>query len=162
MVRTFALIAVTVLAGVLVYSSIHVSEDANSPQRGSAAVPDSAETSYGPVVLSGFTCSTKEVAQLKRLAPVDTVGQLQEDAEALEAKQRELDDLKTQIDILPTTNFSGPSQLDYRLHMVDQYNTLLGSYQNDSAELNRRKNAFNAQADAYQHFLELHCKRTEE
>jgi hypothetical protein len=66
------------------------------------------------VTIGQFVCSGKDAAQVKRLTPIDTLGQLQSDTEALDAEEHELDDLKTQIVVAPTTYLPGPSDMDYR------------------------------------------------
>ena len=113
----------------------------------------------GPeVVFAQYVCSALDGLQVKRLTPIDTLGQLQSDSEALDAKQIELDDLKTQIVVAPTTYLPGPSDMDYRKQMVDQYNALLASYRTDEAALKQRTDTFNSQTLARKKYLQQHCR----
>ena len=111
------------------------------------------------VMIGQFVCSGKDAAQIKRLTPIDTLGQLQSDTEALDAEEHELDDLKTQIVVAPTTYLPGPSDLDYRKQLVDRYNTLLASYRNDAAALKQRTDTFNSQTMAHNSYVQQHCQR---
>lgn len=117
-----------------------------------------ASLSGSDVIFAQYICSARDALQVKRLTPVDTLGQLQSDSEALDAKQIELDDLKTQIVVAPTTYLSGPSDMDYRKQMVDQYNALLASYRTDEAALKQRTDTFNLQTLARKNYLQEHCR----
>lgn len=116
----------------------------------------------GPVRLGQFVCSAKDAAQVKSLTPIDSMGQLQSDNEALEAQERELNELKTQIDIISTNDLAAANQLDYRRQMVDKYNSSLDAYQRDGAALKQRIDTYNLQIEAHDTYLAQHCKRDEQ
>jgi hypothetical protein len=113
----------------------------------------------GPdVMFAQYVCSAQDAVQVKRLTPIDTLAQLQSDSDSLNAKQIQLEDLKTQIVVAPTAYLAGPSDMDYRKQLVDQYNALLASYRTDEGALKQRTETFNSQTLARKKYLQQHCR----
>jgi hypothetical protein len=111
----------------------------------------------GEVTIGQFRCSAKAATEVKRLTPIETQGQLESDKEALDARGRELAQLQVQIEATPVDDFSSSSALAYRDQMIDQYNTMQGTYESDAAALKQRIDTYNSQIEAHDSYLAQHC-----
>jgi hypothetical protein len=161
---------ITIAAGIALIGSylLRTSTSSNVSRHSIAerASPELTQTGSGltqtrsaEMTIGEFKCSAKDSAEVKRLTPIDTQGQLESDKEALEAQGRELADLQVQIEATPTNEFSSSSDVGYHNQMVDQYNLLQSTYESDATALKQRVDAFTPQMEVRDSYLEQHCAK---
>jgi hypothetical protein len=121
--------------------------------------PEPSQTEPKNVTIGRFKCSAKDSAEVKRLTPLDTQGQLETDKADLQAKGRELAALQVQIEAAPSNGVAGQDESDPHNQMADQYNLLQGTYESDATALKQRIDTFNSQTEAHDAYLEHHCVR---
>jgi hypothetical protein len=78
---------------------------------------------------------------------------------AMERRSSELSILRTRIESSSVNSYSSQMAINQYNGLVDQYNSLLTSYQADSAGLKMKINQFNAQVSSYNSYLTSNCSR---
>ncbi len=73
--------------------------------------PEPSQTEPKNVTIGRFKCSAKDSAEVKRLTPLDTQGQLETDKADLQAKGRELAALQVQIEAAPSNGVAGQDRI---------------------------------------------------
>lgn len=140
------------------------SSNGSSTQQFSGPLADQPSTagdnsSLGSAPTDGqYRCSSSDSASADQLKSADSREAIDAAEQELTQRQDELRQLKREIDMSSATDNSTQMEIDDFNSKVSDYNLKLDALKSDEQTYEVRRTAFNASVEAYNSYLQSHCR----